>query len=142
VKRFLKLVRWSFAPMAFVAAMAAFSPVSAFAAAHGGGRGGFNGGHGGFNGSHSFAAPRGNFGGGHAFSAPARGFNGGVRGGREFYGNRAYYGGRGYYGSGFGFGVGVYSPYGYAAPVCNPAGFYDQYGIWQVYPGCTVPYGY
>ena len=141
MKRFLKLVRWSFAPMALVSAMAAFSPVSALAAEHGGGRGRFNGGHGGSNHRDSFAASRGNFGGGHAL-APARGFNGGVRGGREFYGGRAYYGGRGYYGSGFGFGVGVYSPYGYAAPVCNPAGFYDQYGIWQVYPGCAVPYGY
>jgi hypothetical protein len=26
--------------------------------------------------------------------------------------------------------------------VCNPAGFYDQYGRWEVYPGCAVPYGY
>jgi hypothetical protein len=70
-----------------------------------------------------------------AFSAPTRGFNGGVRGG--------YYGGRGWYGPGFGFGVGVYPSYGYAAPVCNPAGFYDPNGVWQLYPGCAVPpYGY
>jgi hypothetical protein len=137
---FLKLVKNVVAPVALVVAMAAFSPVAALAADHGGGHG-FSGGHGGFGGGHSFAAPsRGNFSGGHAFSAPTREFNGGVRGGREFYGGRAYYGGRGYYGPGFG--VGVYAPYGYAAPVCNPAGFYDQYGVWQVYPGCAVPYGY
>jgi hypothetical protein len=64
------------------------------------------------------------------------------RGGRAFYGGRGYYGGPGYYGPGFGFGVVVYAPYGYAAPVCNPAGFYDQYGNWQYHPGCAVPYGY
>ena len=167
---FLKLAKTVIAPVALVAAMA-FSPVGAFAQNRGGGhsggrQGGFNGGghsggrQGGFNGGgNSFSAQnRGNFGGGHAFSAPSRGFSGGFRGGREsyggrgydggvrggrgFYGGRGYDGGRGYYGSGFGFGVGVYAPYGYAAPVCNPAGFYDQYGNWQYYPGCAVPYGY
>jgi hypothetical protein len=24
--------------------------------------------------------------------------------------------------------------------VCNPAGFYDQWGNWHFYPGCAVPY--
>ena len=124
----LRFVRAVIAPLALVVAMAAFSPVSALAADRGGGHGGFGGGH------------AGGFGNGHAFSAPARGFGGGVRGG--FYGGRAYYGGQGYYRPGFGFGVGVYAPYGYSAPVCNPAGFYDQYGNWQIYPGCAVPYGY
>jgi len=117
---FLKLVRTVVAPVALLVAMATFSPVSALAAGRGGAHGGFSGGHGGI-------------GGGHAFSAPARGFNGG---------GRAFYGGRGYYSPGFGFGVGVYAPYGYAAPVCNPAGFYAANGVWQAYPGCAVPYGY
>jgi hypothetical protein len=128
---FLKLVRTVMGPLALVVAMAAFSPVSALAA----GRGGFGG--------HA-SGGRGFSGGGHAYSAPARGFNGG---GRGYYGGRGgYYGGRGgYYGGryyGPGFGVGVYAPYGYgyAAPVCG--GFYDQAGIWQVSPGCAVPYGY
>lgn len=113
--RFLKLVRTVLAPIALVAAMAAFSPVSALAANRGGHEGG------------------------RSFSAPARGFNGG----RAFYGGRGdHYAAPRYYGPGFGVGVGVYAPYGYAAPVCNPAGFYDQAGIWHVYPGCAVPYGY
>lgn len=148
---FLKLVGKTLAPAALVIAMA-FSPVGAFAANRGGGGhgGGFGGGHaGGFNGGHSFSAPArsapargnvgGNFNGGRNFSAPSREFN---RGGREFSGGRAFYGDRGYYRPGFGIGVGVYAPYGYAAPVCNPAGFYDAYGVWQLYPGCAVPYGY
>jgi len=139
---FVKMVKTAVAPLALAVAMAAFSPVAALAAGHGGGHGFSGGGHaGGSGGGHAYSAPaRGNVG-GHAFAAPARGFNGGVRGG--FYGGRAYYGGRGYWGPGFGFGVGVYAPYyGYAAPVCNPAGFYDAYGNWQYYPGCAVPYGY
>ena len=126
---FLKRLRMAVAPLALVGAMAAFSPVAALAAVHGGGgHGGGFGGHGGFSG-------------GHAYSAPARGraYGGGHVGG---YVGRGY-AGRGYYGGpGFGFGVGVYAPYGYAAPVCNPAGFYDQYGNWEYYPGCAVPYGY
>lgn len=154
--RFLNMVTRAFAPVALVVAMAAFSPVTALAANHGGGGGhsfsggrgvSGGGGRGVSGGGRSFAAPsRGNVGGGRSFAAPARGFNGGVGGGRAYYGGRgyygggAYYGGRGYYGPGFGFGL--YAPYGYAAPVCNPAGFYDAYGVWQYYPGCAVPYGY
>jgi len=138
-KGFLNLVGKVLAPAALIVAMAV-SPVAALAAEHGGGH------EGGFGGGHSFAAPsRGNFSGGHAFSAPARGnFDRGnaYGGGRAYYGGRGYYSGRGYYGPGFGFGVGVYAPYGYAAPVCNPAGFYDAYGVWRYYPGCAVPYGY
>ena len=126
-KGFLNRFGKVLAPAALAVAMA-FSPVAALAANRGGGHAG------GFGGGHSFAAPsRGNFNGGRAFSAPARGFYGG---------GRPYYGGRGYYGPGFGFGVGVYAPYGYAAPVCNPAGFYDANGVWQYAPGCAVPYGY
>jgi hypothetical protein len=121
--RLLRLLKLAVAPVALIAAAAVLSPVSALAAEHG--RGGFGGGHGGYSG-------------GHAYSAPARGF----RGGGEFRGGRENFGGRGYYRPGFGFGVGVYAPYGYAAPACNPAGFYDQYGNWQYYPGCAVPYGY
>jgi hypothetical protein len=143
--KFLKLIKWAFAPAALAVAMVAFSPAAALAASHGrsGGGHGFSSGHG-FSGGHSSSAPaRGNFGGGRTFSVPARGFNGGHRGDRDFHGGREYYGGRGYYGPGFGVGVGVYAPYGYVAPVCNPAGFYDQYGNWQYYPGCAVPpYGY
>jgi hypothetical protein len=157
---FLELVKWAFAPAALAVVMA-FSPAAAFAEGHGGSHGfsggrGFSGGHaGGFSGGHSFSAPRGNFGGGHVenhYNGGAR-FEGGrgFHGGREYYGGHEYYGGRGYYGGGgrgyyrpgFGFGVGVYAPYGYAAPVCDPAGFYDQYGNWQYYPGCAIPpYGY
>jgi hypothetical protein len=149
-KEFLNLVGKVLAPAALIVAMAV-SP--ALAAERGGGHGGgFGGGHeGGFGGGHSFAAPsRGNFSGGRTFSAPARGGfdrgrdfdrRGAYGGGREYYGGRAEHFG-GYYRPGFGFGVGVYAPYGYAAPVCNPAGFYDQYGNWQYYPGCAVPYGY
>jgi hypothetical protein len=124
----LKLAKTVIAPLALAVAMA-FSPVAAYAAGHEGGHG-FGGGRGGYNGGRSFAAPR-DFGGG-------RGYYGGAPGG--YYAGRAYYGGRGYYGLGFGFGV--YAPYGYAAPACNPSGFYDGYGNWQVYTGCAVPYGY
>jgi hypothetical protein len=145
----LSLIKNVVAPVALVAAMAAFSPVTAMAQNRGGHEGGR-----GFSGGHSNAAPsRGNSNGGRAFSE--RGNDRGVSGnfnrgnayvGRgEFRGNRdfrgGYYGGRGY-GPGFGFGVGVYPSYGYAAPVCNPAGFYDQYGVWRFYPGCAAPYPY
>ena len=147
--QFLKLVKTVVAPMALAVAMAAFTPVAALAQGHGGyggGHGGYSGGHGGYAG-HSSAAPR-NFGGGHGFAE--RGYAGGVRGG--FYAGRPYYGGGGYYGRGYycgrgyygpGFSVGVYPySYGYVAPTCNPAGFYDQYGNWQPYQGCGVPPGY
>jgi len=145
--RFLNMVARAFAPVALVVAMAAFSPITALAANHGGGGGhSFSGGRGGSGGGGRGGyggGGRGGYGGGRSFSAPARGFNGGggrAYGGRGYYGGGAYYGGRGYYGPGFGFGM--YAPYGYAAPVCNPAGFYDAYGVWQYYPGCAVPYGY
>ncbi len=135
--RWLKLAKRVVAPLALIGAMAAFSPVSALAAEHGGGRGGFAG-HGG---GHSFS--------GRTFSAPARGFSApahGFSGGRGYYGgNVRHYVGPRYYGGGYGFGlgVGVYPyGYGYAAPVCNPPGFYDQNGVWETYPGCAVPYGY
>jgi hypothetical protein len=137
----LSLIKNVVVPVALVTAMAAFSPITAMAA----NRGGHEGGRGGFSGGHSYAAPsRGNFGGGRGFSAPrgnvSGNFNrGNAYGGRAFYGGREFYGSRGY-GPGFGIGVGVYPSYGYAAPVCNPAGFYDQYGVWHFYPGCAVPY--
>jgi hypothetical protein len=144
--QFLKLVKTVVAPIALAIGIAAFSPVAALAQWHGG----YSGGHGGYA-AHSFAAPR-NFGGGRGFSE--RGYGGGVRGGfyagRPYYGGRGYYGGGGYYGRGYYggrgyyapcFSVGVY-PYGYAAPTCNPSGFYDQYGNWQPYQGCEVPPGY
>jgi hypothetical protein len=136
--RLLNLIQKAVAPAALVVALATFSPVTVMAANHGGG---FNGGHEGrSNDGHSYAAPnRGNFGGGHSFTEHRdvrENFNRGY-GGREYRGG--YDRGRGY-GRGFGFGVGVYPSYGYAAPVCNPAGFYDQYGVWHFYPGCAVPY--
>src|SRR5579864_5066727 len=139
--RLLNFVKGAVAPVALVAAMAAFSPITAMAQNRGGHEGGR-----GFSGGHSYAAPgRGNFNGGRSFSERGndrgfseRRFNGGDRG--EFRGDRGYYGGRGYYRPGFGFGVGVYPSYGYTAPVCNPPGFYDQYGVWHFYPGCAVPY--
>jgi hypothetical protein len=137
--RLLSFVKKAVAPLALVTAMAAFSPMTAMAENRGGHEGGR-----GFSGGDSYAAPsRGNFGGDRAYSAPrgnvSGNFNRGYGGGRDFHGDRGYYGGRGY-GPGFGFGVGVYPSYGYAAPVCNPAGFYDQYGVWHFYPGCAVPY--
>lgn len=153
-KRFLSFVKKAVAPVALVAAMAAFSPSTAMAQ----NRGGHEGGRGVFNGGHSNAAPsRGNLNGGRSFSDRGnerggdfnrgnqfsrrgndrgfseRGFNGGDR---DFHGDRN----RGFYRPGFGFGVGVYPSYGYVTPVCNPAGFYDQYGVWHFYPGCAVPY--
>jgi hypothetical protein len=136
--RLLNSIKKAAAPVALVAALAAFSPVTVMAANRGGG---FSGGHaGGFSGGHSYAAPnRGNSGGGRSFSERGNvtgNFNRGY-GGRDFRGGN--YGGRGY-GPGFGFGFGVYPSYGYAAPVCSPAGFYDQYGVWHFYPGCAVPY--
>jgi hypothetical protein len=146
---FLKLTQRVIAPLAIVVAMA-FSPVGAFAQNRAGGHAG--GRQGGFNGGRSFSAPsRGNFNAGHGFSAPNRGnfsgsFNhGDSYRGRENYSDHHFDGDRGARFGGYyrpGFGVGVYAPYGYAAPVCNPAGFYDQYGNWQYYPGCAVPYGY
>ncbi|MGA2214429.1 MAG: hypothetical protein ABSH31_14230 [Bryobacteraceae bacterium] len=141
--RFLKSVKTMLGPVALVVAMAGFSPESALAAARGGGHGGFSGGHAGGGGGHVFSAPARGFSGGRAFSG-GRVVNGGraFNGGRAYYGGSGYYGGRGYYGPGFGFGGGVYAPYGYAAPLCNPAGFYDANGVWQYYPGCAVPYGY
>jgi hypothetical protein len=140
--RLLSFVKKAVAPIALIAAMAAFSPVPVMAANRGGG---FSGGHaGGFSGGHSYSAPsRGNFGGGRSFSAPRGNFSGnlnrGYDGGGAYYGGRGHYGGRGY-GPGFGFGVGIYPSYGYAAPVCNPAGFHDRFGVWHFYPGCAVPY--
>jgi hypothetical protein len=148
---FLNRVRRSVAPVALAVAMVAFSPIGALAQNHGGGHGGFGG--------HSYAgASRGNFSsrsyggysGGRAYGGYNRGGNYGVRGYNT--GRGSYYGGRGYYrgfhgggyGYGLGFGLGFYgSPYAYAPPVCNPAGFYDQAGFFHYYPGCAVPpYGY
>jgi hypothetical protein len=125
--RLLNLIKKAVAPVALVAALAAFSPVTGMAANRGGG-------------GRSYAAlDRGNFGGGRSFSERGNvreNFNRGY-GGRDFRGG--YDHGRGY-GPGFGFGVGVYPSYGYAAPVCSPAGFYDPYGVWHFYPGCAGPY--
>lgn len=135
----LKWVKTLFAPLALAIAMAAFSPSAVLAEGHYGGHG-FGGGHGGsFAGGHSF-----NGGGSHA----ARGYYGGHGYGGPAYGGGRYYGGRGYYGPryyGGGFGLGFYAGpgYSYAAPVCNPAGFYDQNGYWHYYRGCIAPpYGY
>jgi len=123
----MKLLGRVIAPVALLATMAAFSPVSALAAERG--RCGFAGGHGAF-------------GGGHAYSAPARGSGGGYGYVGHSYGG-GHYVGRGYYGgSRFSVGIGGYVPYGYIAPACNPAGYYDQFGNWLYYPGCAVPYGY
>jgi hypothetical protein len=139
--RLLSLVKKAVAPAALLAAMAAFSPVPVVAANRGGG---FSGGHaGGFSDGHSYAAPsRGNLG-GRSFSEPRGNFSGNFNRGNihggAYYGGRGYYGGR-EYGPRFGFGVGVYPSYGYSAPVCSPAGFYDQFGVWHFYPGCAVPY--
>jgi hypothetical protein len=137
-KELLKLAKTVIAPVALAVAMA-FSPVAAYAAGHEGGHG-YGGGRGGYGGGHSFAAPR-NYGGGRGYYGGYRsGARGGYYAGRGYYSGGGYYGGRGYYGLGFGFGA--YAPYGYAAPACNPSGFYDGYGRWQAYPACAAPYGY
>ena len=142
--KLLSLVQKAVAPVALVIAMAAFSPVTVMAQnrGHEGGREGSSAGH-------SFNAPsRGNaiagrsfehgnkraenFNRGNQFSQRGRNFSGEFnRGSGDFHGGREY---------GLGFGVGVYPSYGYAAPVCNPAGFYDRFGVWHFYPGCAVPY--
>ena len=111
-----------FGPLAVAIAMAAFSSTTALAAEHQGGHG-FSGGHGG------------GFSGGHAYGG------GGSRAGHGYYGGHGY--GGGFYGGGFGLGFYAAPGYGYTAPVCNPAGFYDQGGYWHYYRGCTAPpYGY
>ena len=156
--RFLDFLKKAVAPVALVAAMTAFGPAAAMAQNRGGHEGGRGGARGGSSGGHSYAAPNRGNSGGHSFSdrgAGQRGQNfnrgntdrrfesrGEFRGGRDFHNDRGYYRGRDYYRPGFGFGVGVYPSYGYVAPVCNPAGFYDQWGNWQYYPGCVPPYGY
>ena len=65
-------------------------------------------------------------------------YGGGFYGGGGYYGGRGYYGPR-YYGGGFGLGFYAAPGYGYAAPVCNPARFYDQGGYWHYYRGCAAP---
>jgi hypothetical protein len=131
----LKRAKALFAPVALAIAMTAFSSTMAFAAEHQGGHG-FGGGHGGgFSGGHSYS------GGG---SQEGRGFNGGhgysgpLYGGGRYYGGHGYYGPR-YYGGGFGLGFYAVPGSGYAAPVCNPPGFYDQGGYWHYYRGCAAP---
>ena len=142
----LKRAKMLFAPVALAIAMAAFSSTTALAAEHQGGRG-FGGGYGGgFSGGHSYG------GGG---SQEGRSYHEGKGSGGGFYGGGRYYGGRGYdgggrgyygpryYGGGFGLGFSAAPSYGYAAPVCNPPGFYDQGGYWHYYRGCAAPpYGY
>jgi hypothetical protein len=146
--RLSNLVKKVIAPMALVTAMTAFSSVTVMAQ----NRGGHEGGRGGISGGHSNAAPnRGNFG-GHTFSDRGNGQRGGDfnRGNSErrfesrgeFRGDRDFHGDRAYSRPGFRVGVGIYPSYGYVAPVCNPAGFYDRWGNWQYYPGCVPPYGY
>jgi hypothetical protein len=149
-QRFSRIVK-AMAPVAMFAALTAFNPASAFAAPRGGHAGG------------GFA------GGGRSFAAPARGFSGGHAVASRVYGGRyvgpGIYGPR----IGLGFGIGAYpygyapygyavqyeyaapysypgpydnsAPYGYSAPAqtCNPAGYYDQNGVWQATPGCAVP---
>ena len=117
--RLVGFVKKAVAPLVLVASMAAFSPVTAMAAERG-------------------------FHGGQNFHAPAR-----VDRGRDFHGSQDR--GRDFrvrpdhfvaprFRPGFSVGVGIYPSYGYVAPVCNPAGFYDQFGVWHFYPGCAVPY--
>src|SRR5277367_6181337 len=85
----LSLIKSVVVPVALVAAMAAFSPVTVMAASRGGG---FSGGHaGGFSGGHSNAAPsRGTFGGGgRSFSAPRGNVSGNFNRGNAYSGGRA-----------------------------------------------------
>ena len=128
----LNLIKKSTLPALLVGSLLAVSsPLPLLAEGHGGGHGG---------GGRSFGgAQRGFSGGGRNFSE-----RGNFRGGeREFRGHRDYDRGRDYGGLRFGYGYyGApawgysYSPYG-----CDPAGYYDQWGNWQPYPGCYVaPY--
>ena len=131
--RLFGFVKKAVAPVVLVASMAAFSPVTAMAAERG------------FHGGRAPAqADRGR--GFQGNGDRGRGFQGNVDRGRGFreYGDRGrdFRGRPGYfvgprYRPGFSFGVGVYP---YTAPVCNPSGFYDQFGVWHFYPGCEVPY--
>jgi hypothetical protein len=132
------------------------SPSAALARGQSGGGHGSSGGHGfarggGFSGggNRGFSGG-GNFGnhfGGQRFSE-GHGYNGGGRDysrergdyGRGGWGDRdRYYSGGGPY---FGYGAPyVYGPSHYYPGSCNPAGYYDQWGNWQPYPGCYVdPY--
>jgi hypothetical protein len=104
----------------------------------GGNRGFSGGGNRGFSGGGNF----GNHSGGQRFSE-GRSYNGGER---DYSRERGYYGRGGwgdrdryYRGGGLYFGYGAPS-YHYPGS-CNPAGYYDQWGNWQPYPGCYVnPY--
>jgi len=147
--------------LAIGAVLFAFSTSAAFARDHGGG------GHG--SGGHGSSRGGGFSGGGEHFGN--RGFSGGnygnhfggqrFSGGREFNGGARFYGGdrgydrsysgrawggydRNYRGGGLYFGFGapyVYGPNYYYPGGCDPAGYYDQWGNWQPYPGCYVdPY--
>ncbi len=145
---FMKLTKKLVAPVALLMAMAVFSPTGAFAAEHNGGRG-YGGAHGGGFSGHSSARilPGHSFSGGGSYGG--RGYYGEHGYGSSYYGGGRYYGGRNYYAPRYysgGFGLGFYAApgYGYAAPVCNPPGFYDQGGYWHYYPGCAAPppYGY
>jgi hypothetical protein len=135
---FLKRVKMLCAPVALGMAMTAFSSTTALAAEHNGGHG-FGGGHAGGFGGHSYGGGGSHVGGGYY---GGRGSGGSFYGGGRYYGGRGYYGPR-YYGGGFGLGFYAAPGYGYAAPVCNPPGFYDEGGYWHYYRGCAAPpYGY
>lgn len=69
-----------------------------------------------------------------------RSFSGRVERGEHFRGGGRIWDerhGRGFYGPRYSFGFSYGTPYYYAPPpVCNPAGYYDQWGNWVFYPGC------
>jgi hypothetical protein len=143
--RLSNLVKKAIAPVALVVAMAAFSPITAMAQ----NRGGREGGRGGER--SNAASNRGNFNGARSFSDRGHERGGNFNRGNQFSERRSdsrfrddrdFRGDRGYNRPGFRVGVGIYPSYRYVAPVCAPAGFYDQWGNWQYYPGCVSPYGY
>jgi hypothetical protein len=100
--------------------LAVLTPTAAWADGHG--RPGYGG--------------RGYSGGGHAYYGGGRAYNYG----RPYYGGSRFYLGFGYAPAPYAYGPG----YVYAPPrPCAPAGYYDRWGRWRIYPGCAVvPYGY
>jgi hypothetical protein len=151
---FLNLIERSTLPALLVGSLLAFSSAAPLLAQErgSGGHGGGSGGHSSSGGSavgHSFS---GGGSAGRSYGGAQRGSSGGERSfaerGNFQGGDRAYrgdrdYGRRGYYGGGFGYGYYGGPVYGhpYGAYGCDPAGYYDQFGNWQPYPGCYVaPY--
>lgn len=91
-------------------------------------------------GGHSYSGGR-SYGGGSGFREGNRGWGGGRdydRGRRDRDDRGRYYGGgwRGYYGAP------LYGGYAYGPDYCGSGGYYDNWGNWHPYAGCSTPWGY